>query len=128
MRFSKLAQAAAGTVVALGALAGTGTASAAQGAVPARSVSAVCGESYHVVVPGGEAQYTVNCGSSITRVSGWIKDTAADGTCVRMKVWWPDRQGYTYSAKACEKGQVEHFDLGGRTNDEPPTAYLHTVG
>lgn len=119
MRTRKTVLAASSCLLALGGVLTTG-------AGPANA--AVCGKPVEVDIPGGKSAYTVDCGPSITRVSGWLEDTSADGKCVQIKIWWPDHQLYTYTAKACPKGTRVTFEHNGRTNRTPPSVYTYTIG
>lgn len=51
-------------------------------------------------------------GSRVTRASGYVKDTVADGYCIQAIVDWYNgstRVDTDYSALACPKGEVEDF-------------------
>ncbi|MEC4016384.1 hypothetical protein [Streptomyces sp. H27-D2] len=130
MQRKRIGVAAAGGALALGGVLAAVPGSASAAAPSAASdvtVMAGCGKTYDVSIPGGQSHYTVSCGST-THVSGWLKDTAADGKCVQVKIWRPAHHAYTYTDKACPKATVKHFDHNGRSNPTPPSVYTYAIG
>lgn len=85
------------------------------------TIQTVCGETMDSDVGGGAAHWEASCdGNSIT-VSGWVKDTSADGKCARVKAYIDGR--WRYSKKACPTGEVQNFSLTG--SDRSANVYLY---
>lgn len=83
-----------------------------------------CGEvKNNVRVSGGQASWSHSCSGGQIRVSGWVKDTSADGKCAQVKAEYSN--GTQWSNKACPNGEVEYFDFVGPGNSVP--VYLFTV-
>lgn len=78
-------------------------------ATPASAAS--CGTVWDVYISGGESHYTVDCFGTTYRVSGYVKDTRADGKCAQVKAVFGS--GTQYSPRACPKGTSRNFDLSG---------------
>ncbi|MFF4795474.1 hypothetical protein ACFY2M_38455 [Streptomyces sp. NPDC001276] len=107
---------AIGALVALTAGLGTFTL-----ATPAHAGS--CGQVTDAKVSGGQASWAHACSGGYIRVSGWVKDTSADGKCAQVKAMYSN--GTQYSAKACPSGTVKYFDFYGPGSSVP--VYLFTV-
>lgn len=82
-----------------------------------------CGQVQNVTVSGGQASWSHSCSGGNIRVSGWVKDTRADGKCAQVKAEYSN--GTQWSAKACPSGSVKYFDFSGPGNYVP--VYLFTV-
>jgi hypothetical protein len=82
-------------------------------------------ETRSIYVSGGEAHYT-ECQSGAERsITGWLKDTSADGQCAQVYAY--NDGGTLYrSAKACPKGEVREFDWSTPTSDF--RVYLRRIG
>lgn len=125
--FGRTTLAATGAFLVIGGLAGAAPAAAAP-ATAGYGTLAKCGSNPPITIPGGELHYRVDCGSTITRVTGWYKDTRADGKCVRVRIWWPGNQAYTHGTKACPEGKVVEFDHNGKTHQQAPGVELISIG
>lgn len=85
-----------------------------------------CGQTFQPSTSGGEAAWSLTCGSGTITIDGWVKDTAADGMCAYVKAFdgngqrWPGND-----PKACPEGTKKTFDwtVSGSTI----TAYLYVV-
>jgi len=60
------------------------------------------------VVSGGEASWTLTCSGGNITMSGWVKDTSADGECARVKGVFNNNTVYQ-TAGACPKGTSVSF-------------------
>ncbi|GGL12325.1 hypothetical protein Sme01_69550 [Sphaerisporangium melleum] len=108
---------AAGGLLAVAGPAGAGTGDPVQ---PFGS----CGQVVNNVrVSGAQASWSHSCSNGNIRVSGWVKDTSADGKCAQVKAEYSN--GTQWSAKACPKDQVKYFDFNGPGSSVP--VYLFTV-
>jgi hypothetical protein len=95
---------------------------------PVDSVSAAtrgrCPQQFHPVVNGGEAAWSLSCSGNKITITGWVKDTKADGKCAYVKAEGGGRTANPL-AKACPKGKVTHFTWtvpGSEIN-----AYLYVI-
>lgn len=96
--------------------------SPAHAAVQSPALLATCPDTFNVKVSGGEASWTVTCYGGKVYVDGWVKDTAADGKCARVKsliagVWH-------YSAAACPNGDRETFSWSKIGNSAQTYLYV----
>jgi hypothetical protein len=82
----------------------------------------VCGEEMNPEVGGGLAYWRATCNGSTMTVSGWVRDTDADGMCARVKALIGTR--WHYSARACPKGHQEPFSFTGSDNDAQVYLYV----
>ncbi|GAB1539543.1 hypothetical protein NUACC21_22100 [Scytonema sp. NUACC21] len=68
-----------------------------------------CGQKFdNVTVVGGQASWSLSCSGNKITITGWVKDTKADGKCANVKA----EGGGQYKnplATACPKGKVTHF-------------------
>lgn len=99
-------------IAAVGLTAGLGTVATA---IPAYAGS--CGQVQNVSVRGGQASWSHSCANGNIRVSGWVKDTKADGKCAQVKAEYSN--GTQWSNRACPKDEVERFDFVGPGNYVP---------
>jgi len=83
-----------------------------------------CGESKEAVVGGGEAYWKATCSGSSMTVSGWVRDTAADGMCARVKALMGGT--WKYSERACPAGTTKTFELTGSESDAEVYLYLES--
>ncbi|WP_090946795.1 hypothetical protein [Nonomuraea jiangxiensis] len=103
---------AAGALV----LAGAAPASAAFGD-PIQTMGS-CGQVVNdVKVSGGQASWSHSCSGGNIRVSGWVKDTKADGKCAQVKAEYSN--GTQWSARACPTNDRKTFDFNGPGNSVP---------
>jgi hypothetical protein len=116
-RFSMMRRAAVG---AAALMATTGLA-VIVGVSPASA--GTCGQTVNTSVSGGQASWSHSCSGGQIRVSGWVKDTKADGKCAQVKAQYSN--GTQWSNKACPKDEVEYFDFSGPGSSVP--VYLFTV-
>ncbi len=72
------------------------------------AVQANCPDTFNVKVSGGQASWTVTCYGGKVYVNGWVKDTAADGKCARVKSLIAGE--WHYSSPACPEGTMKTFD------------------
>ncbi|MFN2494322.1 MAG: hypothetical protein ABR608_00205 [Pseudonocardiaceae bacterium] len=132
MRTRQKAALAGGLLVCASALAVPGIATAATtpaGVASAQSVVAPmggCGDTRNVYTSGAEAHWTINCGAGQVSVTGWVKDTDADGQCAQVYAHFPANNSWKYSAKACPKGTVKEFTLTGPGSSAD--VYLREIG
>lgn len=86
----------------------------AQDPDPTSTVEAkgVCGQSFHPFVRGGEAYWTLSCSGNKITMTGWVKDTKADGKCAYVKAIFANGDSPT-PAKACPKGDETSFSWSG---------------
>jgi hypothetical protein len=79
---------------------------------PVDSVSAAtrgeCPSQFHPIVDGGEAYWRLTCSGNNVTITGWVKDTKADGKCAYVRAEGGGRTANPL-AKACPKGKVTHF-------------------
>lgn len=82
--------------------------------VPAAAANAVeitplggCGGSYSPRVGGGEAHWDLTCSGGEITITGWVKDTAADGKCARVTAHFSN--GDVSAWKACPEGTTTRF-------------------
>ena len=80
-----------------------------------------CGQSMKPEISGGLAYWKASCDGNIMTVKGWVKDTADDDECARVKanlggIWH-------YSDRACPKGKIEWFTFKGP--DKNAQIYLY---
>ena len=80
-----------------------------------------CPKTRDVSISGGESHYTISCSGGNVYVSGWLKDTKADGKCVQVKA--QIGSSTFYSNQACPSGEVEYF---GTWSGGGNTAYVYT--
>ncbi|WP_371558436.1 hypothetical protein OG416_35375 (plasmid) [Streptomyces longwoodensis] len=86
-----------------------------------------CGDTRDASTSGAQGHWTINCSSTGTvSVTGWVKDTDADGQCAQVYAYFPATGSYQYSAKACPKGDVKYFTLNG--SGTSANVYLREVG
>ncbi len=78
-----------------------------------------------VYVPGAEAHWTKCRYGSRTTVSGWLKDTRADGKCAQVYAFFTNG-AYRESSKACPAGTTKSFYWDVPANDA--SIYLRTIG
>jgi hypothetical protein len=78
------------------------------------TIQASCGTTLSPVVSGGRASWTVQCTSTQVRITGWVRDTSADGKCARVQARYPDGSTWT-SASACPSGETQYFTSPYRT-------------
>lgn len=70
-----------------------------------------CSQAFNPSTDGGEAAWTLTCGSGNITIDGWVKDTAADGKCAYVKAFdgagnrWPGSD-----PKACPSGTKKFFN------------------
>lgn len=67
-----------------------------------------CGQSYNPTIPGGEAHWDLSCGGGMITVSGWVRDTDADGQCAAVKATFAGGQTEV-SRRACPEGDRQTF-------------------
>jgi hypothetical protein len=96
---------------------------------PVDSVSAAtrgtCGQRFNGVrVIGGEAAWSLYCSGNKITITGWVKDTKADGKCAHVKV---EGGGKTVNPlkTACPKDTVKHFTW--TTSGNEIKAYLYVI-
>ena len=82
-----------------------------------------CGQTVNATVTGGQASWSHSCSGGQIRVSGWVKDTKADGKCAQVKAVYST--GTQWSNKACPSPEIEYFDFVGPGSSVP--VYLFTV-
>src|SRR5438874_895016 len=70
-------------------------------------------QSEDVKIPGAEAHWTKCKYQYYTRVTGWLKDTIAEGKCVQVVALFTEG-GYRESDMACPAGTVKNFDWSDR--------------
>ncbi len=80
---------------------------------PVDSVSAAtrgtCGQRFsNVRVAGGQANWRLYCHGNNITITGWVKDTRADGKCAYIRAEGNGRFR-TPLAQACPKNTVRHF-------------------
>jgi hypothetical protein len=68
-----------------------------------------CNNSYHPSTTGGEAAWNLVCAAGGVTMSGWVKDTKADGRCAYIKAFAGNGDSRVPLAKACPKGKVTQF-------------------
>jgi hypothetical protein len=83
-----------------------------------------CGDSFHPKVNGGEAAWSLSCHGGVITISGWVRDTRADGRCARVRVHMPNGDVH-YSQRACPRGRQHNFTFSGRGGIID--AYLETI-
>ena len=85
-----------------------------------------CGDVRDVYTSGAEAHWTIGCTSGQISVTGWLKDTDADGQCAQTYAYFPLYGSTQYSRKVCGKGNSEEFWF----SDEGTSAnvYLREIG
>ncbi|MFD0557163.1 hypothetical protein FB566_2419 [Stackebrandtia endophytica] len=83
-----------------------------------------CGESRDAVIAGGEAYWTAACSGATMTVTGWVRDTAADGMCARVKALLGGT--WKYSERACPSGTTKNFTLSGTESDAEVYLYLES--
>ncbi|MFC4337883.1 hypothetical protein [Salininema proteolyticum] len=104
-RRGRLAGRLVAAVIGLVAVAGPSTALAAQGTGGDIGTQASCGDTEDVYINGGEAHWTINCSGGETTISGWHKDTKADGRCVQV---YGSVSGNSFiTPRACPSGERE---------------------
>lgn len=81
-----------------------------------------CGETRDAVIAGGEAYWTAACNGATMTVTGWVRDTAADGMCARVKALLSG--AWKYSERACPSGTIKNFTLSGTESDAEVYLYL----
>jgi hypothetical protein len=96
---------------------------------PVDSVSAAtrgtCGDQpKNVTVVGGQASWSLYCSGNKITITGWVKDTKADGKCAHVKV---EGGGKTVNPlkTACPKDTVNHFTW--TTSGNEIKAYLYVI-
>jgi hypothetical protein len=67
-----------------------------------------CGDTEDVSVRGGKASWSLDCSGGKITVSGWVKDTAPDGRCARVKA--TSESGDVKRWSACGWGEQTDFD------------------
>ncbi len=72
-----------------------------------------CGQNLHPKVRGGEAKWSLSCSGGRITISGWVKDTRADGKCAQVRVHLPNGDVH-YSGRACPEGNTKHFSWSAR--------------
>jgi hypothetical protein len=131
MRTKNLVSVLAGIAVLLVATLGIAApASAAPEPQPPAGVSimAGCGAVFNnVSVTGGEAAWNISCANGTNaRITGWVKDTKADGKCAYIKAFANNGLSRVPLAKACPNGTQVSFDwTAPGANDI--AAYLFTA-
>jgi hypothetical protein len=71
-----------------------------------------CGQVFNgVQVDGGEASWTITCTNGTNaQISGWVRDTKADGKCAYIKAFAGNGESRVPLAQACPKGTTTFFD------------------
>ena len=91
----------------------------------ATPAAAACEIPQDVRVPGAEAHWTECHNGGRTQVTGWVKDTRADGKCAQVRVVFSN--GTTrHSQRACPKNTVRQFHFNKPASDAQ--TYLLTTG
>ncbi|GAA4910007.1 hypothetical protein LX16_2784 [Stackebrandtia albiflava] len=85
----------------------------------------VCGQEMDVEIDGGLAYWRASCRGTTMTVSGWVRDTDADGMCARVKALIGTR--WHYSARACPEGDQESFSFSGTDNDAQVYLYVEAA-
>ncbi|GAA0299422.1 hypothetical protein GCM10010302_42490 [Streptomyces polychromogenes] len=116
-----LTGAALAATVAAGVLIPT-TASAAP-----TGVTGACGTTNAAYTSGAEAHWTIQCSGGNVSVTGWVKDTDADGQCAQVYAYFPYTGNWKYSARACPKGDVKEFTLTDQ-GSTGANVYLREIG
>jgi hypothetical protein len=123
-------KAAAGLLVGASAL--LAPAAAATAAVPAAQHGSIhpkagCGSVFdNVDVDGGEAAWSIDCGGNTITISGWVRDTDADGKCAYIKAFASNGESRVPLATACRKGTTTRFSWSVN-NANDIRAYLFTA-
>jgi hypothetical protein len=79
---------------------------------PQDAAAAPCWSVFNSVkVDGGEASWTISCNNGTdARITGWVRDTKADGKCARIKAFSDNGKSQVPLAEACGKGTDKKFD------------------
>lgn len=115
--------------IAVSAAVAVSTAGLATLALATPASAGTCGQVFNdVTVRGGQASWSLTCSGGNIRVSGWVKDTKADGKCAQVKAVYST--GTQWSAKACPTDpnsgtHIRYYDFSGPGNSVP--VYLFTV-
>lgn len=110
--------------VAAGAALGLSMAGAVPASAGSTGVQARCPATLNPVVNGGEAAWTIDCVGSKVHITGWVKDTKADGLCAFVKAFASFTDGSSRKeAKACPKGTTTRF--AWEATGTEITAYLY---
>ncbi|RZQ65990.1 hypothetical protein [Amycolatopsis suaedae] len=101
--------AVAGVALAFGATAGTAAADSGEAGTP--GVLGACPDTGNEVrVRGGYAEWDITCEGGKVYVRGYVKDTALDGKCARVKA--KNMNSSTTKRKsACGFGEARKFDF-----------------
>lgn len=83
-----------------------------------------CGDVRNVSVTGGQASWNLYCSGGQITISGWVKDTEADGKCAYVKAFGGGTQMLPH-AKACPKGVRTNFNW--TTSGSSIDAYLYVA-
>jgi hypothetical protein len=88
------------------------------------AAAGTCGQTFQPRVNGGEAAWNLYCSGGRITISGWVKDTKADGKCAYVKAFG-DGQQLLPHPKACPKDTKTNFSwtVNGSTID----AYLYVA-
>jgi hypothetical protein len=99
-----------GTLAGLAMAGGALVASPPAGAQVAPMAGCGYADDHHL--SGAAAFWRLSCANGNVTVTGWVRDTASNGRCAQVKVYFPNRenaQRVEFSQPACPKGDEETF-------------------